>query len=194
MDTGFDPLSLFAQWFDAAKATGIDKPNAMTLSTSTPAGVPSSRIVLLSRFDKNGFVFHTNYLSHKGREVLQNPQVALLFWWDELGYQVRIQGRIDKTSAQASDDYFKGRPRGSQLGAWASAQSEVIASRETLEENLQRFEQKFANQPVPRPAHWGGYTVKPVEIEFWSNRENRLHDRVLYSFSDNQWQCSHLAP
>lgn len=189
-----DPFILFEQWFSAAKNTAIDKPHAMTLSSCSSTGLPSSRIVLMSSYDRNGFVFHTNYLSRKGREFNQNSQVALLFWWDELGYQIRIEGEVGKTSAQASDDYFKKRPRGSQIAAWASKQSQLIESRNALDLLVQEYTEKFAGEEVPRPPYWGGYCVKPNVMEFWINRESRLHDRYYYKLDQDNWHCLRLSP
>lgn len=193
--TSHDPLALFADWFAAAAAVaGIDKPNAMTLATET-AGLPSARIVLLSSFDARGFVFHTNYESRKSREIAANARVALVFWWDPLGRQVRIEGRAEQTSAAESDAYFARRPRGSQLGAWASEQSRVIASREVLEARMQALEREYAGASVPRPAHWGGFRVVPEAIEFWEHRDNRLHERLRYTRdASGAWRAERLAP
>jgi len=189
-----DPFEMFANWFGLAGESGIDKPNAMTLSTRGEDGQVSSRIVLLSSFDQRGFVFHTNYQSHKAQQIANDPRVALLFWWDPIGYEVRIEGRAEKTSAEDSDAYFSGRPRGSQIGAWASEQSAVIESREVLEDRVEVLHKKYAGQEVPRPPHWGGYRVVPVSFEFWINQESRLHDRFLYTKRDQGWQWVRLAP
>lgn len=189
-----NPIDQFADWFEQARHAGIDKPNAMVLSTSTADGKPSSRVVLLSSFSENGFVFHTNYLSHKGGDIKHNPYVSLLFWWDELGYQVRINGRAEKTGAEKSDAYFAGRPRGSQLGAWASEQSQVIESRKVLDRRLDDFAERFDGIEVSRPPHWGGYIVVPESIEFWINRDDRLHDRFLFTRDGEGWGWQRLAP
>lgn len=189
-----NPFDQFADWFEQARHAGIDKPNAMVLSTSTADGKPSSRVVLLSSFSNNGFVFHTNYLSHKGGEIEQNPRVSLLFWWDELGYQVRISGRAEKTGQEKSDAYFAGRPRGSQLGAWASEQSRVIESRTVLDRRLEDFTERFDGIEVARPPHWGGFIVVPESIEFWINRDDRLHDRFLFTRDGEGWGWQRLAP
>lgn len=190
-----DPIAQFARWFDEASRAGIDKPNAMTLSTVGADGRPASRVVLLSSFDERGFVFHGNYESRKGGDIAHAPWVALLFWWDPPGYQVRIEGRAEKTRPEESDAYFAQRPRGSQLGAWASDQSRAIESRAALEARLAETERRYAGGPVPRPPHWGGYRVFPLAIEFWENREDRLHDRVRYERTEQGgWRAVRLAP
>lgn len=193
--TTADPITRFAEWFEKAQRAGIAKPHAMTLSTVAANGRPSSRIVLLSSYDERGFVFHTNYESQKGQEIGGNTWVALVFWWDPLGYQVRIEGRAEKTSAADSDAYFAKRPRGSQLGAWASDQSRVIENRDVLERRLRRLEQEHDGRPVPRPLHWGGYRVIPSVIEFWEDRPDRLHERIRYErHPDGGWRSQRLAP
>lgn len=190
-----DPIARFRQWYDEACRAGIDKPHAMALASVDAAGNPACRMVLLSSFDERGFVFHTNYESNKGREIARHPQVALLFWWDPLGYQVRIEGRAEKTSATESDEYFARRPRGHQLSAWVSEQSRPIESRAELEQRLAALECEYAGRPVPRPPHWGGYRVAPQAIEFWENRDNRLHDRIRYERSgEGLWRAQRLAP
>jgi len=189
-----DPIKQFAVWFEMARNSSIDKPNAMVLSTSDGNDGVSSRMVLLSSFSDGGFVFHTNYLSRKGREIDDNNRVALLFWWDELGYQIRIAGEAEKTSESDSDDYFAGRLRGSQIVAWASEQSQVIGGRSLLEQRVIEFTDKFRGGDVPRPPHWGGYCVKPYSFEFWINREDRLHDRFRYEKAGQEWSWSRLAP
>jgi pyridoxamine 5'-phosphate oxidase len=189
------PLSVFESWFTQANEADIDKPNAMTLSTLDAHGGADARIVLLSSFDKSGFVFHTNYLSNKGRQLATSPEACLLFWWDLLGYQVRIQGKVNKTTDRESDAYFKNRPRGSQIGAWASEQSQEIASRQVLEDRAKELEKNYSGQEVPRPPHWGGYRLVPGKFEFWVNRDNRLHDRTLYTRQENgEWEKIILAP
>lgn len=190
-----DPLELFRSWYAAAGAAGIAKPNALTLATAEADGTPHGRVVLLSSFDERGFVFHTNYESPKGATLARNPAVSLVFWWDPLGYQVRIEGQAEKTSAAESDAYFAKRPRGSQLGAWASEQSREIDSRAALEHRMQQLERQYAGQTIPRPPHWGGYRVVPHTIEFWENRDNRLHDRLRYEHAEQGgWRVVRLAP
>lgn len=190
-----DPIDLFRRWYADAVRAGAAKPNAMALATVGPAGRPSTRMVLLSTFDERGFVFHTNYRSRKGEEIAHQPLVSLVAWWDPLERQVRIEGRAEKTSAADSDAYFAGRPRGSQLGAWASDQSAVVPDRASLEARMAEAERKYAAEPVPRPPHWGGYRVVPDAIEFWEGRENRLHDRILYRRGDGGgWLVERLAP
>jgi pyridoxamine 5'-phosphate oxidase len=167
----------------------------MTLATVNRKGQPDARIVLLRGVDKNGFSFFTNYKSAKGREINENKKVCLNFFWPDLSRQVRIAGTIEKLSAKISDDYFQSRPRESQLGAWASNQSEVIENRQALEAKFDEFEQKFNGKKIPRPAHWGGYIVRPVTIEFWQGRASRLHDRILYEKNKSgTWKISRLAP
>lgn len=190
-----DPFEQFRIWFDQALAAGLPEPNAMTISTVTSDGKPSARMVLLKDYDERGFVFYTNYESHKGQQLLQNPWGAITFWWAELERQVRIEGRVEQVSAIESDEYFHSRPRGSQLGAWVSAQSQVIDSREVLEDRLQQLEQEYKNKEIPRPPHWGGFRVIPTAIEFWQGRPSRLHDRLLYQFSeDGTWKIQRLSP
>ena len=189
-----NPFHQFAAWYEMAGNSSIDKPNAMVLSTSDGKGAVSSRVVLLSSFSEDGFVFHTNYLSHKGEDIEASAQVALLFWWDELGYQVRVEGTALKTGEPESDEYFAGRPHGSQIGAWASEQSKVIADRNVLNERVVEFNSRFQNREVERPPHWGGYRVLPQHFEFWVNRDNRLHDRFRFERSGQSWSWVRLAP
>jgi pyridoxamine 5'-phosphate oxidase len=190
-----DPLKLFRRWFDQAIASGSRLPDAMTLATATKDGKPSARMVLLKQVDDQGFVFYTNYNSRKSRELDENPYAALVCYWVGLDRQVRIEGSVERASAAESDKYFKTRPRESQLGALASPQSEVIESRELLEKRFQDFEGMYRDRSVSRPAHWGGYRLKPERIEFWQNREGRLHDRILYERSaDRGWRIRRLAP
>lgn len=192
-DVAVNPMEQFQTWWKEAVHSEIEEVNAMTLATATPNGVPSARIVLLKEFDENGFEFFTNYDSRKGHDMLENPNVALVFFWKELQRQVRIEGIVEKVSAKESDDYFHSRPIGSQIGAWASPQSQVIANRNVLETNDAKYAAEFGEK-VPRPEHWGGYRVRPVKIEFWQGRHSRLHDRILYSKISDSWKIERLAP
>ncbi len=190
-----NPIDQFALWWKDALDHGVDEPNAMTLATCDINGSPHARIVLLKGYDKNGFVFYTNYQSHKGLQITQNPQVALLFFWRELERQVRIEGTAHKVSDADSDEYFNSRPYESRIGAWVSAQSEVIASRDVLELKVKEIEQKFEGKTIERPKFWGGFCVQPEKIEFWQGRPGRLHDRILYTKNDDlSWRISRLAP
>ncbi|RCJ41194.1 pyridoxamine 5'-phosphate oxidase [Nostoc minutum NIES-26] len=190
-----NPFIQFKKWFDQALAAQLPEPNAMTIATAMPDGKPSARMVLLKDFDERGFVFFTNYNSRKGQELAENPQAALVFWWAELERQVRISGHVEKVSENESDKYFHSRPANSRLGAWVSNQSEVIESREVLEQRLQEFQSKYENQEIPRPPHWGGLRVIAAEIEFWQGRSSRLHDRLLYTrFNDGSWKIQRLSP
>lgn len=192
-DAAKNPIQQFAKWWDEAQASEIDEINAMTLATADANGKPSARIVLLKGFDENGFVFFTNYESHKGKELLINPHACLVFFWKELERQIRIEGIVEKTSAQESDEYFFSRPAGSRIGAWASPQSTVINNRTILDENVQKFTNDFGEN-IPRPSHWGGYRVVPSLIEFWQGRSNRLHDRIQYKKENGEWVMERLAP
>lgn len=192
-----DPVRQFATWFDQAAQTNTGdgyEPNAMTLATATPEGVPSARIVLLKGFDEQGFVFYTNYMSQKGIELERNAHAALVFHWPQLERQVRIDGTVTRVSRTESEAYFRTRPRGSQVGAWASQQSEPVDSRETLERAVARYEAEYAAGDVPRPPHWSGYRVVPDRIEFWTDRRDRLHDRELFERDGEGWKVSRLQP
>lgn len=195
-DVDANPFHQFGKWFQEAMQAELPEPNAMTLATATTAGRPSARIVLLKGFDEKGFVFFTNYESRKGQEMLENPQAALVFFWQGLERQVRIEGRIAKVQSEESTAYFQSRPKGSQIGAWASPQSRSIGSRAELEANVQALEEKYALAEVlPRPEHWGGYVVQPDLIEFWQGRPSRLHDRIQYvRQADGTWKIERLAP
>ena len=188
-----DPLNQFAQWLSDAIAGAVPEPNAMTLATVGHDLRPSTRIVLIKGYDARGIVWYTNYDSRKGRELAGNPYAALQFHWVELERQVRLEGRVEKISAEESDAYFHSRPLGSRIGAWASPQSEVIASRAELEESSAKYEAQFANNP-PRPPHWGGYRLQPDRWEFWQGRKSRLHDRLRYRLQDGLWVRERLAP
>jgi pyridoxamine 5'-phosphate oxidase len=188
-----DPLVQFRRWFDQALAANLPQPEAVTLATAIPGGAPSARMVLLRGFDEAGFVFFTNYQSRKARELQANPRAALVFFWAELHRQVRVEGQVETISAAESDAYFRTRPRGSQLGAWVSPQSQVIPDRAFLDERWNELIARFPAD-VPRPDFWGGFRVIPEQIEFWQGRENRLHDRLLYRRSPAGWTMVRLAP
>lgn len=192
-DVDADPFAQFQRWFDEALRAELPMANAMTLATAGADGAPSARIVLLKGIDHDGFVFYTNYLSRKGRELAANPRAALLFHWTDLEREVRIEGGVEKVSAAESDEYFASRPLGSRHAAIASPQSETVASRADLEA---RFAAAAAmhGETAPRPPHWGGYRVKPVSVEFWQGRPSRLHDRLLYTRQGDRWTLARLAP
>lgn len=195
-DANAEPMRQFDRWWQDALLSRIEEVNAMTLVTATREGKPSARIVLLKGFDVNGFCFFTNYTSRKGKELEDNPQAALVFFWKELERQVRIEGHAEKLSEEESDAYFNSRPPESRLGAWSSPQSSVIASRNILDSNMAEYKNKFGESTIPRPTHWGGYRIVPALIEFWQGRENRLHDRLQYTrdvYSEN-WSRVRLAP
>jgi pyridoxamine 5'-phosphate oxidase len=194
-DVAPNPVDQFTRWWDDALNSEIEEVNAMTLATVTAEGFPAARIVLLKGYTEEGFVFFTNYESHKGKELAQNPRACLVFFWKALERQVRIEGLVEKISAAESEVYFQSRPVGSRIGAWASPQSTVISGREVIENNVAELEKKYANTPIPRPEHWGGYIVKPVNIEFWQGRSSRLHDRIFYTAQkDLSWKIERLAP
>ncbi|NDC77455.1 MAG: pyridoxamine 5'-phosphate oxidase [Chitinophagia bacterium] len=193
-DTDPHPLRQFDRWWDEALQSGIDEVNAMTLSTVSEQGKPSSRIVLLKGCDDRGFVFYTNYRSRKGLELETNPHASLLFFWKELERQIRIEGICSKVSPEESDAYYASRPEGSRIGAWASPQSQVIESRDTLKESFRHMEERLGGV-VHRPDYWGGYRLNPNCMEFWQGRPNRLHDRIRYRLTEEgEWSRCRLAP
>ena len=193
-DADPDPIAQFRRWFGEALAAELHEPNAMILATATPDGRPSARVVLLKGFDERGFVFYTNYEGRKGTELEANPYCALVFYWAELERQVRVEGHARRVTEKEADEYFRSRPRGSQLGARVSEQSRPVGGREALEEKLRWLEAEYDGREVPRPQFWGGYRVEPDSIEFWQGRENRLHDRLLYRLSDGEWGRERLQP
>jgi pyridoxamine 5'-phosphate oxidase len=205
-DVASNPIDQFTRWWNEAVASQIDEVNAMTLATVNAAGVPAARIVLLKGYNPNGFIFFTNYESDKGKNLAQNPNAALVFFWKELERQIRIEGTVQKVSAEESDRYFNSRPASSRIGAWASPQSAVIENRLVIEQNVERYSSIFANDFIERPDHWGGYIVKPTSIEFWQGRSSRLHDRIRYKLetsdynaatdtrTDANWKIERLAP
>ena len=189
-----DPVKQFYSWFAAAIKAGIHDANAMTLATCMDEK-PSARVVLLKDFDERGFIFFTNYVSDKGKQLEKNPNAALVLYWMEVERQIRIEGKVEKTSHEESEKYFHTRPAGAQLGAWASQQSQVIDARRVLDARLEEMKQRFAEGPIPLPPHWGGYLLKPERVEFWQGRPDRLHDRFRYTRqSDGSWSIDRLAP
>ena len=188
-----DPLLQFERWFKDALAAQLPLANAMTLATVSPEGAPDARVVLLKGVDDGAFVFYTNYQSSKGRQLAARPEACLVFLWTQLERQVRIEGRVERVSSSDSEKYFLSRPAGARLSASASAQSEVVPDRSHLEIQVEKLKKQFGEHP-PRPAHWGGYRVMPSRIEFWQGRENRLHDRLLYTLAGGTWKIARLAP
>ncbi|MDQ3865245.1 MAG: pyridoxamine 5'-phosphate oxidase [Actinomycetota bacterium] len=193
-DVRADPLRQFEVWFADAGAAGVRLPEAMVLATATAQGLPSARMVLLKGVDGGGFVFFTNYESRKGRELGENPFAALVFYWDALGRQVRVEGNVERIADTESDSYFRTRPLASRIGAWASPQSETIESREALERLVAEVEARFPGGEVPRPPLWGGFRLVPDALEFWQHRESRLHDRIRYERRGAEWVIERLAP
>jgi pyridoxamine 5'-phosphate oxidase len=195
-DLDSNPIQQFNLWFEQALAADLIEPNAMTLATATADGKPSARIVLLKGVSEQGFVFYTNYESQKGRELIANPYAALVFLWDKLERQIRIEGKVEQLSSAESAEYFHSRPKASQLGAWTSNQSQVIAKREVLEQKLASLQAQYSGEvTIPLPEHWGGFRVRPNRLEFWQGRPSRLHDRLVYDLeADGNWSISRLAP
>lgn len=194
-DVQANAIQQFHKWWNEALMSEIEEVNAMTVATATSDGKPSARIILLKGYDETGFVFFSNYHSHKGKELEENPFASLVFFWKELERQVRINGTVEKTTAGESDLYFHSRPVESRIGAWASPQSKVIASREVIEENVTELQKSFAGKTIERPPHWGGYIVRPTVMEFWQGRPGRLHDRIQYTKQpDGGWKIERLAP
>lgn len=190
-----DPLNQFVQWFQEAIKAAVPEVNAMNLATVNENGRPASRIVLLKGVENYRFVFYTNYQSRKGKELDENPACALTFFWPELERQVRVEGIAARIDEKRSEDYFQSRPRGSQVGAWASPQSSIISDRSLLEERVKQLEAKYKGEPLlPKPNQWGGYEVDPLMIEFWQGRPSRLHDRILYTKDESGWKLNRLAP
>ncbi len=189
-----NPISQFAHWFEQALSAELVDPNAMTLATASSDAVPSARIVLLKGFDERGFRFYTNYESRKGRELAENPRAALCIYWRALSRQVRMEGTVEKLTRKESSNYFRQRPRPSQIGAWASEQSERVDSREDLDERFEQYRRQFEGEEVPLPDRWGGYVLNPGSIEFWQGREKRMHDRLLYRREEPGWEIIRLAP
>lgn len=191
-----NPIELFQKWFFEVEEFGGDiEANAMTVSTLGIDGFPNNRIVLLKKYTWEGFIFYTNYNSQKGKAIEKNPNICLSFFWHNIERQVIIKGKAEKIAENLSDGYFESRPDGSKLGAWASDQSDVVSSRQYLDDRLASFEKKYENKEIPRPKHWGGYIVKPVSLEFWQGRPNRMHDRIRYTLQENfDWKIERLAP
>ena len=194
-DVEKDPMVQFERWWAEALNSDITEVNAMTLATASAEGVPSARIVLLKGFDKDGFIFFTNYESFKGKDLQENPRACLVFFWKELERQVRITGVVNKLDDAANDEYYYSRPAGSQIGAIASPQSHVIENREWLENRVKDLSEEFSNKKITRPLNWGGFIVQPVSVEFWQGRESRLHDRIQYTLQEGgNWMIERLAP
>ena len=192
-DVASTPIEQFKQWFEQAQQAQCPEPNAMTVASASSEGIPSARVVLLKEVDERGFIFFTNYESHKGRELIENPHAALLFHWHELERQVRIEGSVEQLPVEESDEYFHSRPLDSRIGAWASPQSQVISGRTVLLTKAAEFGLRFGLKP-PRPPHWGGFLIRPRKIEFWQGRPSRLHDRIQFTKSSEGWRIDRLAP
>lgn len=189
-----DPIAMFGDWFEQAKQVGIVLPESLTIATASKTGMPSARVVLLKSFDQSGFTFFTNYNSRKGKELTENPQAAMVFHWNILQRQVRIEGTIERVSEAESLEYFHSRARGSQIGAWASYQSSEIDSREVLADKVKELEAKYKGQDIPLPPFWGGFKLVPTHMELWQGRADRLHDRYYFTKTNDGWQRSRLAP
>jgi pyridoxamine 5'-phosphate oxidase len=189
-----DPFKQFSVWMNDAINSNIIEPNAMILATANSGGIPSARVVLLKDFNEKGFVFFTNYKSSKAKDLSENPNASLLFFWDVLERQVRVNGKVKKVSVEESEEYFKSRPRENQLGAWASEQSSVLKNRKVLDEKYKFFMKQFKGKEIPLPEFWGGYCIIPNKFEFWQGRENRLHDRILYRKIRSKWKIERLSP
>lgn len=194
MGAPVEPISVFKKLYDQVRETGIAEPSAMTLATASREGRPSARIVLLKGVDERGFTFFTNLASRKSKELTENPFAALCFYWETIDYQVRVEGKVKPVSDVAADAYFASRPRGSQIGAWASHQSSKLTSRSELEDRVAAMRERFAENEVPRPGFWSGFTLQPNVIEFWRRRENRLHERTLYKRNGDSWNVQLLYP
>lgn len=193
-ELGPDPIDQFRLWYEEAERSGVEVPEAMALATATPDGAPSVRVVLLRGLDARGFVFYTNYQSRKGDELQSNPRAAAVFYWKRVRRQVRVEGTVERTTPEESAQYFDGRPRDSQLGAWASEQSAVVPSRGSLLDRFGQVEKRFAGEGVPCPPFWGGYRILPRVIEFWQEQRGRLHDRIRYTQRDGRWVKERLSP
>lgn len=193
-DVDPDPIVQFTRWFEDARRADILEPNAMTLATCSTDGMPSARIVLLKDVSPHGFTFYTDYRSQKGEELAANPRAALVFLWKEIERQVRITGRVERVAREESEAYYRSRPEGSRIGAWASQQSSVLETRATLEEAVATAAARFAHGDIPLPPHWGGYRVVPDALEFWQGRQSRLHDRLRYRAADSGWALERLSP
>ncbi len=189
-----NPFKQFSKWMEETLKSDLIDPTAMALATSDKKGIPSLRMVLLKGFDEQGFVFFTNYESHKGNDLINNPNASILFFWKELERQIRISGTIEKTSAKESEEYFHSRPIESQLGAWASRQSSIIADRKYLENEFHNLSIMYRDKQIPLPPFWGGFRLIPIYFEFWQGRENRLHDRISYRINNNNWEIARLSP
>ena len=189
-----NPMEEFNVWLDFAINSGLTEPNAMTVATATPDAKPSARVVLLKEVNDKGFVFFTNYMSRKGRELIVNPEVAIVFDWHDIERQVRVEGRAEKLSEEESEAYFNERPEDAKIGAWASPQSKIVKDRDELEKHLEEIEEQFEDMPVHRPNHWGGYLIRPSVIEFWQGRPSRMHDRIVYYKTEDGWTMHRLAP
>lgn len=189
-----NPMDLFIRWMEKTIESGICEPNAMVIATATPDGKPSARVVLLKEANENGFVFYTNYLSRKGRELMTNPFASVVFDWHQIERQIRIEGRVERLSPEDSDSYFNSRPEASKLGAWTSPQSKIIKNRDELNELQTEVEKRFSENPIPRPDFWGGFLIRPTTMEFWQGRPSRLHDRLVYHKTEEGWTLHRLAP